>query len=63
MTATVLLEKQAATYLPLRSQQTSKMPPCPSYVFMSDPSCTFHTSSVLSNDPLARYLQGQWQNC
>lgn len=56
MTATVLLEKQAATNLPLRSQHTSKMPPCPSYVFISDPSCTFQMSSVLSKEPLAKYL-------
>ena len=57
ITDTVLLLKQAAILSPSLFQHTSKMPPRPLYVLTSLPSFTFQMSTILSKEPLARYLR------
>jgi len=52
----MLLLYAAATFVPSLFQQTSKIPPSPLYVFTSSPFCTSQISSLLSNDPDARYF-------
>lgn len=52
---TTLFEKQAPILSPSLFQQTSKMPPLPTYVFTTFASFTDHMCMHLSNDPLAKY--------
>jgi hypothetical protein len=54
-TATVLLEKHAATLVPSAFQHTSKMPPWPRYVLIKLPSFTDQMCKQRSKEPLARY--------